>query len=231
MAGVETPQCSVLTASVRLDALVRDRSPKGTRRCRSTTREPSLRRPARRSTSTRAVADGPARAVVQINHGLAEHAARYARFADFLAARGFHTYAHDHRGHGFTTAPDAPPGRFGTADGGAKVIADVAAVHDLIAHGTSRPAGDRLRPFDGRADRAELRAAPSGRRARCRDLERQFFGRLARPRRARRSSPGKNSGSVPTCRRASCPRLTFQAWGKKVPNHRTAVRLAVARSG
>ena len=56
------------------------------------------------------LADRPARAVVQINHGLAEHAARYARFADFLAERGFHTYAHDHRGHGFTTAPDAPPG-------------------------------------------------------------------------------------------------------------------------
>ena len=28
----------------------------------------------------------PPRAVVQINHGLAEHAARYARFADFLGA-------------------------------------------------------------------------------------------------------------------------------------------------
>src|SRR6187551_1056321 len=71
----------------------------------------------------------PARAVIQINHGLAEHAARYARFADFLAERGFHTYAHDHRGHGFTTAPDAPPGRFGTPTGQAKVVADVAAIH------------------------------------------------------------------------------------------------------
>ena len=58
--------------------------------------------------------------------------ARYARFADFLAARGFHTYAHDHRGHGFTTAPDAPPGRFGTPNGGDEVIADVAAIHGLI---------------------------------------------------------------------------------------------------
>jgi alpha-beta hydrolase superfamily lysophospholipase len=78
-------------------------------------------------------ADAPARAVIQINHGLAEHAGRYARFADFLAAHGFHAYAHDHRGHGGTTAPDAPPGRFAARDGGAKVIADVEAVHDLIA--------------------------------------------------------------------------------------------------
>jgi alpha-beta hydrolase superfamily lysophospholipase len=78
-------------------------------------------------------AAGLARGVVQVNHGLAEHAARYARFADFLAARGFDTYAHDHRGHGRTTAPDAPLGRFAEKDGAEKVIADVAAVHDLIA--------------------------------------------------------------------------------------------------
>ena len=32
-------------------------------------------------------ARGTARGIVQINHGLAEHAARYARFADALAAR------------------------------------------------------------------------------------------------------------------------------------------------
>ena len=77
------------------------------------------------------------RAVVQVNHGLAEHAARYARFAEFLAARGCHVYAHDHRGHGHTTAPDAPPRSFagpGEPDAGAgKVIGDVVAVHDEIA--------------------------------------------------------------------------------------------------
>lgn len=78
-------------------------------------------------------ADGRARGVVQVNHGLAEHAARYDRFADFLASRGFATYAQDHRGHGSTKAPDAPLGRFADKDGGDKVIADVAAVHDLIA--------------------------------------------------------------------------------------------------
>jgi alpha-beta hydrolase superfamily lysophospholipase len=78
-------------------------------------------------------AEGKARGVIQVNHGIAEHAARYARFADALAAQGFHTYAHDHRGHGYTEAPDAPPRIFGRPDGGAKVIADIDAVHDLIA--------------------------------------------------------------------------------------------------
>jgi alpha-beta hydrolase superfamily lysophospholipase len=72
------------------------------------------------------------RAVVQINHGLAEHAARYQRFARFLAARGYHVYVHDHRGHGATRAPDSIPGAFASRDGASKVIADVAAIHALI---------------------------------------------------------------------------------------------------
>jgi len=75
----------------------------------------------------------PARAVVQINHGLVEHAARYSRFADHLAGHGFHVYAHDHRGHGRTTAPDAPAGMFARENGAEKVLADVLAVHELIA--------------------------------------------------------------------------------------------------
>lgn len=77
---------------------------------------------------------GPsARGVIQVNHGLAEHAARYGRFAEAMDGRGFHVYAHDHRGHGYTTAPDAPPGMFAAREGAAKVIADVGAVHDFIA--------------------------------------------------------------------------------------------------
>jgi alpha-beta hydrolase superfamily lysophospholipase len=42
-------------------------------------------------------ASSPARGVVQINHGLAEHARRYRRFAEALSKRGYHVYAHDHR--------------------------------------------------------------------------------------------------------------------------------------
>lgn len=77
-------------------------------------------------------AEGALRGVVQVNHGLAEHALRYERFADFLAGEGFATYAHDHRGHGGTRAPDAPRGSFGR-NGAAQVLADVAAVHERIA--------------------------------------------------------------------------------------------------
>ncbi|MGH6759982.1 MAG: alpha/beta fold hydrolase [Phyllobacterium sp.] len=71
-------------------------------------------------------------AVIQINHGLAEHSLRYARFSEFLADRGFAVYAHDHRGHGYTTAPDAMRGSFARTNGVQAVIADTAAVHGLI---------------------------------------------------------------------------------------------------
>lgn len=77
-------------------------------------------------------AEGAPIGVVQINHGLAEHAGRYARLAERLVMYGFHVYAHDHRGHGSTTAADAPRGQFGRRDGGEKVLADLTAMLDLI---------------------------------------------------------------------------------------------------
>lgn len=76
---------------------------------------------------------GLPRGIVQINHGLAEHAGRYAHFAAYLAERGFHVYAHDHRGHGATKAEDAALGHFGTGDTAESVLADVSAVHAEIA--------------------------------------------------------------------------------------------------
>lgn len=41
-------------------------------------------------------------AIVQIAHGVGEHALRYAAFAEVLASNGFAVYADDHRGHGET---------------------------------------------------------------------------------------------------------------------------------
>lgn len=46
--------------------------------------------------------DTPAKAVVQIVHGLAEHAKRYARVAEALCNDGYLCYANDARGHGRT---------------------------------------------------------------------------------------------------------------------------------
>ncbi len=165
-------------------------------------------------------APGNPRAVIQINHGLAEHAARYARFADFLSARGFHVYAHDHRGHGATKAPDAPLGKFADIDGIAKVIADVGAVHDLIAtehpglpviaFGHSLGASVALNFVLRHSGRVHAAAIWNG------NFSQGLLGQLALGilgwERMRLGS------DVPS---RLLPKLTFQAWGKAVPNHRT----------
>lgn len=73
---------------------------------------------------------GGVKGVVQIHHGLSEHGARYERFADFLSARGIAVINHDHRGHGWTTAPDAPAGVFAAKNGAERVMQDALAVED-----------------------------------------------------------------------------------------------------
>src|SRR6478752_236717 len=78
-------------------------------------------------------AEGKARAILLVCHGLAEHARRYQRFAEAMAARGFHVYAHDHRGHGETRSADAPLGRFSRHDGVERVIDDVMAMRAVAA--------------------------------------------------------------------------------------------------
>jgi alpha-beta hydrolase superfamily lysophospholipase len=47
-------------------------------------------------------AAGEARAVVQLLHGVGEHAGRYAALVEALTADGYTVYADDHRGHGRT---------------------------------------------------------------------------------------------------------------------------------
>jgi alpha-beta hydrolase superfamily lysophospholipase len=64
------------------------------------------------------------RAVVQLSHGLAEHAGRYARLAEALTAAGYAVYANDHRGHG-VTASDDEVGTFAPHDGWHKVVNDL----------------------------------------------------------------------------------------------------------
>ena len=165
-------------------------------------------------------ADGSARGVLQVNHGLAEHSARYERFATFMAARGFDTYAHDHRGHGHTKAPDAPLGHFGSEPATDKVIADILAVHDRIAQ--DRPGlpvivfGHSMgglialnfvlrHPHRAKAAtiwNANFSAGVGGRAAKAvLALERFRLG-----------------SDVPS---RLLPRLTFEAWNNQVPNRRT----------
>ncbi len=74
---------------------------------------------------------GEPRGILLVCHGLAEHSKRYDGFAHAMAACGYHVYAHDHRGHGETTADDAPLGRFARRNGVDRVIDDVVAMRDF----------------------------------------------------------------------------------------------------
>ncbi|HOW50861.1 MAG TPA: lysophospholipase [bacterium] len=66
----------------------------------------------------------PVRRVIQIAHGMAEHAGRYRHFAEFLTRQGFAVYANDHRGHGQSVLPGEPRGFFAEAGGWQKVVDD-----------------------------------------------------------------------------------------------------------
>ncbi|HOF37453.1 MAG TPA: lysophospholipase [Dermatophilaceae bacterium] len=72
------------------------------------------------------------KAVVQIAHGMAEHSARYARFAEVLTAAGYAVYAQDHRGHGQTAGVLKRAGFFAEHDGWSTVVEDMYAVTRTI---------------------------------------------------------------------------------------------------
>lgn len=72
-----------------------------------------------------------AKAVVQIVHGLAEHAGRYEAFAEFLASSGYIVYANDHRGHGKTAGSIENLGYAGE-DGFNWMVKDLDELHDII---------------------------------------------------------------------------------------------------
>lgn len=73
--------------------------------------------------------EGVPHGVIQILHGLAEHCARYGRFAAVARAHGYVVVTHDHRGHG----PNAEVlGHFADENGFDKVLADVGTVNSWL---------------------------------------------------------------------------------------------------
>ena len=51
-------------------------------------------------------------AIVQISHGMMEHANRYGQFAEYLVNNGYVVYANDHPGHGESANSDKDLGHF-----------------------------------------------------------------------------------------------------------------------
>jgi alpha-beta hydrolase superfamily lysophospholipase len=75
---------------------------------------------------------GRPRAVVQVVHGMVEHAARYARLGERLSGEGYAVYASDHRGHGRTAAGPDHLGHLGDEHGFADVVDDLVALTDHL---------------------------------------------------------------------------------------------------
>lgn len=71
--------------------------------------------------------DAEPTAIVQIEHGMGEHAARYERLAGALTGAGYVVYADDHRGHGMTAGSPDHHGDLGPG-GWQALVADIGAL-------------------------------------------------------------------------------------------------------
>jgi alpha-beta hydrolase superfamily lysophospholipase len=72
------------------------------------------------------------KAIVQIVHGMAEHAVRYERFAKRLIEAGYAVYASDLRGHGKTARSVDNLGYFADDQGWKKVVNDIHALTEIV---------------------------------------------------------------------------------------------------
>ncbi len=76
--------------------------------------------------------DSEIKAVLQIAHGMSEHAKRYEEFAVFLTGEGYAVYANDHRGHGQTAGEMEKLGYFSDLNGWETVVEDMKGLNDMI---------------------------------------------------------------------------------------------------
>ncbi len=161
-----------------------------------------------------------AQGILLICHGLAEHSGRYEELATYMSGQGFHVYAHDHRGHGHTTAPDAPIGRFAKRDGPCKVLRDVAAMRNLAVR--EHPAlpvvllghsMGGLIALNAAIDRPEAYAALSVWNS---NFHPGLPGRLAQG--VLLMERALKGADVPS---TILPKATFRTWGRSMPEKRT----------
>src|SRR6476646_6522876 len=161
------------------------------------------------------------KAVVQIAHGLAEHAGRYERLADALNSAGYAVYANDHRGHGRTAKSADDLGFFAERDGWQKCVDDlwqlnrhIAATHPglsivLLGHSMGSTLAEQ---FMGDHGDALAGVALSGANGKPTALAR-IGGAVTRAERARLGARGKSK---------LVQSLTFDAFNKKFAPARTA---------
>ena len=76
--------------------------------------------------------EGEPKAVLQIIHGMAEYALRYAPLAEFLTKRGFVVCAEDHLGHGKSVLTENDLGYFAAKNGWQTVLADIRGLTEIV---------------------------------------------------------------------------------------------------
>ncbi|PZM13666.1 alpha/beta hydrolase [Rhizobium tubonense] len=167
-----------------------------------------------------AAPDGEARGILLVCHGLAEHSRRYSRFAEALGKRGYHVYAHDHRGHGETRAADAPIGLFARRDGASRVVEDVLAIRDhavaahpglpVILFGHSMGGLVSLNTVIACPEKFDAVAVWNA------NFNPGLSGRLAQL--ILKTERMLKGSDVPS---AILPKLTFGTWARSVPDRRT----------
>lgn len=72
------------------------------------------------------------KAIVQIIHGMREHAGRYKEFAQALTDAGFAVYSNDHRGHGKTGGSPQAYGHFADEGGWDLVVSEVFKLTEIL---------------------------------------------------------------------------------------------------
>ena len=78
------------------------------------------------------VPEGNIKGYVQIAHGVAEYAARYDEFMQFLANNGYAVAANDHLGHGKSVVSEEARGYFAKENGWDIVVSDMKTLHDML---------------------------------------------------------------------------------------------------
>ena len=73
------------------------------------------------------------KAVLQIAHGMAEHAGRYRRVAEAFTQAGWVVYAHDHRGHGRTIPENGRPGHMADDASWTRAVGDLYAINRMAS--------------------------------------------------------------------------------------------------
>lgn len=75
---------------------------------------------------------GEPKAVLQIIHGMAEYAARYAPLAEFLNKHGIVVCAEDHLGHGKSVCSEDDLGYFAAKNGWQTVLSDIRGLTEIV---------------------------------------------------------------------------------------------------